>query len=184
AAPVPEAGMTRATFPWRLLGIGAPMAVWALHFVAVYALQGLACVEGIHHARAWMVALALAACALLAWSGRRAWLAWHAALDVSPIAVCSLHYEAGYAQQGLACVEGFHHARAWMVALALAAWALLAWSGRRAWRAWHAARGGAPGAADARRRFAAAVTGALCVLAAVAIGFTTLPVMLLPGCAT
>lgn len=116
--------MTRATFPWRLLGIGAPMAVWALHFVAVYALQGLACAEGIHHARAWMVALALAA------------------------------------------------------------WALLAWSGRRAWRAWHAARGGAPGAADARRRFAAAVTGALCVLAAVAIGFTTLPVMLLPGCAT
>lgn len=67
--------------PLRLTGIAAPMAVWALHFVAVYSLQGLACGEGWMRQRlagmetvSWVLialtALALAAIARLGW---RAW---------------------------------------------------------------------------------------------------------------
>ncbi|MEN1940124.1 hypothetical protein WCE41_00410 [Luteimonas sp. MJ246] len=124
--------MSGALSPYRLTGIGAPMAVWALHLVAVYSLQGVACAEGLDGPR---------------FAGLEA-LAW------------------------------------WLVALTAVAMAMLAWLGLRAWRGWHAARAEAsmPRLA-ARRRFAAAVAGALSVMAAVAICFTTIPVLLLPGCA-
>ena len=124
--------MSDALSPWRLTGIAAPMAVWALHLVAVYSLQGVACAEGLDRLR-------LAGLEALAW---------------------------------------------WLLALTAVALAALAWLGVRAWRGWHAARAdaAAPGIA-ARRRFAAAVAGALSVMAAVAVCFTTIPVLLLPGCA-
>ncbi|GGK13601.1 hypothetical protein [Luteimonas terricola] len=126
--------MSSALSPYRLTGIGAPMAVWALHLVAVYSLQGVACAEGWDRLR-------FAGVESLAW---------------------------------------------WLVALTAAALAALAWFGLRAWRGWHIARFGqsdAPPALASRRRFAAAVTGALSVMAAVAVCFTTIPVLLLPGCA-
>ena len=118
--------------PYRLLGIGAPMAVWAAHLVVIYSLQGLACAEGVNRGR-------------------------HAGLE--PLTW-------------------------WALALAVAAFAILAWLGLRALRGWRAAHAdrSAPALA-ARRRFGAAVTGALCVLSAVAVLFTTIPVLLLPGCA-
>lgn len=119
--------------PWRLTGMGAPMTVWAVHLVAVYSLQAVACTEGLDRLR-------LAGSEALAW---------------------------------------------WLVALTVVALAVLAWLGLRAWRGWHAARLDAdmPPRIASRRRFAAAVTGALCVLSATAIVYTTLPVLLLPGCA-
>lgn len=119
--------------PYRLTGIGAPMAVWALHLVAAYSLQGLACAE------AWD-RLRLAGLEALAW---------------------------------------------WLLALTAVALAALAWLGLRAWRGWHAARfePALPPRLASRRRFAAAVTGALSAMAAVAVCFTTIPVLLLPGCA-
>lgn len=125
--------MTGPLSPYRLTGIGAPMAVWAVHLVSVYSLQGVACAEGLDRAR-------FAGIELPSW---------------------------------------------WMLGLTAVALALLAWFARRAWRGWHAARadGLASPRVAARRRFAAGVSGALCVLAAVAVVFTTLPVLLLPGCA-
>ncbi|MGY0650790.1 hypothetical protein ACW7GZ_02800 [Luteimonas sp. A537] len=124
--------MNDAISPYRLTGIGLPMAVWALHLVVVYSLQGVACAEGLDQIR---------------FAGFEA-LAW------------------------------------WLGALTVVALAMLAWLGLRAWRDWHAARAdsSAPEIA-ARRRFAAAVTGALSIMAAVAVCFTTIPVLLLPGCA-
>ncbi|HEY4529831.1 MAG TPA: hypothetical protein VIG97_05825 [Luteimonas sp.] len=118
--------------PYRLVGIGAPMAVWAVHLVVIYSLQGLACAEGSGPARL---------------AGLEA-LTWYA------------------------------------LAIGVGAYGLLAWLALRALRGWRAARAdrSAPALA-ARQRFGAAVTGALCVLSAVAILFTTIPVLLLPGCA-
>lgn len=67
--------MAGATAPWRLLGIAAPMAVWALHFVAAYGLQGLACARGWDRqaASATLLALAVPALVAVAWLGLRAW---------------------------------------------------------------------------------------------------------------
>ncbi len=31
--------------PWRLTGMATPLVLWAVHFVAVYSMQGLACAE-------------------------------------------------------------------------------------------------------------------------------------------
>jgi len=125
--------MSDALSPWRLTGIAAPMAVWALHLVAVYSLQGVACAEGWDRIR---------------FAGLEA-LTW------------------------------------WLLALTLAALMALAWLGLRAWRGWQAACSGTehPPRQTARRRFSAAVTGALSAMAAVAVCFTTIPVLLLPGCA-
>lgn len=118
--------------PYRLTGIATPMAVWALHLVVVYSLQGVTCAESLGRAR-------VAGMEPLAW---------------------------------------------WVVALTVAAFAVLAWLGRRAWQAWMAANTDRSEPVHAaRRRFSAAITGALCVLSAVAILFTTIPTMLLPGCA-
>lgn len=66
--------------PWRLTGMGAPMAVWAVHLVAVYSLQAVACTEGLDRLRLagsealawWLVALTVVALAVLAWLGLRA----------------------------------------------------------------------------------------------------------------
>lgn len=118
--------------PYRLIGIAAPMAVWAVHLVVIYSLQGVTCAEGLGRTE-------YAGLAPLTW---------------------------------------------WALALAAAAFALLAWLGLRALRGWRAAEADRSAPAQAaRRRFAAAVTGALCVLSAVAVLFTTIPVLLLPGCA-
>ncbi|MCD9033247.1 hypothetical protein LDO32_16095 [Luteimonas sp. Y-2-2-4F] len=81
----------RALSPHRLTGIAAPLAVWALHFVAVYSLQGLACGEGWLRGRVagagadaelatWLlVALTALALAAISWLGLRGLRAWHAA---------------------------------------------------------------------------------------------------------
>src|SRR5690606_38175493 len=52
----------------------APMAVWALHFVVLYSLQGLTCGEGWSQrgASLAMVALTAPALAAIAWLGLRA----------------------------------------------------------------------------------------------------------------
>lgn len=60
--------------PWTLVGIAAPMGVWALHFVAVYSVQGLTCAEGWNPRTGFwaMLALTLPALAAIAWLGLRA----------------------------------------------------------------------------------------------------------------
>lgn len=75
--------------PHRLTGIAAPMAVWALHFVVVYAMQGLACAQ--HWQRAplagreavfwWLLLATLVALGVIAALGLRAWRALRAADD-------------------------------------------------------------------------------------------------------
>lgn len=45
--------MTRSIGPFRLVGMAAPMSIWALHFVLVYSLAGLGCEEGWHLRRTW-----------------------------------------------------------------------------------------------------------------------------------
>lgn len=118
--------------PYRLTGMAAPMAVWAVHLVAVYSLQGVACVEGLDRIR---------------FAGAEA-LAW------------------------------------WLCGLTAIALVAIAWMGLRAWRGWRTARPGSDvPARAARRRFASAVTAALSVMSIVAVCFTTIPILLLPGCA-
>jgi amino acid permease len=66
--------MTTASRPRRFSWIAAPMLWWALHFVAVYSLQGLVC------ARGWSEPAGLAGIALLtllAWAAV-AWTGLHA----------------------------------------------------------------------------------------------------------
>lgn len=118
--------------PYRLTGIAAPMAVWALHLVVVYSLQGVTCAEGLDRVR---------------FAGGEA-LTW------------------------------------WLAGLTVVALVALAWLGLRARRGWRDAEPGSDvPARAARRRFAAATTGALSAMAIVAVCFTTIPVLLLPGCA-
>lgn len=71
--------MTRLA-PSRLVGMAAPPTVWAVHFVFVYSLTGLAC-AGAWSAREWLgvrlliwmlLLWTLVALALTAWLGRRA----------------------------------------------------------------------------------------------------------------
>lgn len=69
--------------PWRLVGMVAPMALWALHFVLVYSLAGLACAEGWPEHRilgvrmlSWALLGSTALTfALIGWLGQRAWRA-------------------------------------------------------------------------------------------------------------
>lgn len=118
--------------PFRLTGIAAPLAVWALHFVVVYSLQGVACGEHVLRQRVAGAELA-------------SWL---------------------------------------LIALTLLAYAGIAALGVGAWRAWHPLhRLPQPDDTARRRRFAAAVTGLSAVLAAIAVTFTALPVLMLPPCA-
>lgn len=122
--------MTRRLGPWRLTGVAAPMAVWALHLVVVYGLVGLACAEG------WP-ARRIAGLPLLTWV---------------------------------------------MLAVTAAALALIAWLGRRAWRALPTASDAAPAAAPARRRFTSRATAVLAVVAFIAVAFTAAPMFSLPPC--
>lgn len=71
--------MTRLA-PARLVGMAAPFGVWALHFVLVYSLAGLACAEA-WAAREWlgvrvfvwaMLLWTAVALAVIGWLGRRA----------------------------------------------------------------------------------------------------------------
>lgn len=69
--------------PTRLTGLAAPMALWALHFVAAYSLVGLGCEEGWDQQRTlglsalvWsLLAITVAALALIALLGLRGWQA-------------------------------------------------------------------------------------------------------------
>ncbi len=115
--------------PYRLTGMALPMAVWALHFVAVYSVQGVACAGG------------------------------------------------GAVRR----VAGLESTSWWLLLLtllALLAIGVLGWRAARAWRM-HAG----PQVPTSRDRFAAAATALLALLAAVAVAFTAVPILLLPPCA-
>lgn len=110
----------------------------------------------------------------------------------APMTVWALHFVVVCSLQGVTCAEGLDRVRFagaealtwWLSGLAVAALAALCWLGLRAWRGWRDAQPGSDVPAHAaRRRFAAATTGALSVMAIVAVCFTTIPVLLLPGCA-
>ncbi|TDK23348.1 hypothetical protein E2F46_10505 [Luteimonas aestuarii] len=63
--------MTGTSRPRRFSWIAAPMVWWALHFVAVYSLQGLVCARGWSQPAgiAGITGLTLVAWAVVAWSG-------------------------------------------------------------------------------------------------------------------
>lgn len=73
--------------PHRLAGMVAPMVVWAVHFVVVYSVQGLACAHGWQrttfagHAAVtwWLLLLTAASLAGAAAFGVRGWRAWREA---------------------------------------------------------------------------------------------------------
>lgn len=115
-----------------LTGLALPMLVWAIHFVLVYIVAGLACARG--------------------WS--------------------------------TATVAGFTPASWGLLLSGLVAVVSLALIARRAWR--DTPRPSLQGAVDApplpRRAFVARIVVALCLLSAIAIVFTTLPMLLLPTC--
>lgn len=89
-----------------------------------------------------------------------------------------LHFAAAYSLQGLGCARGWGDGptRAAMAAATALALAAVAWIGMRAWRRVRASGGRADGT------FAARVVAILSLLAAVAIGFTALPMFLLLPC--
>ena len=83
----------QALSPHRLSGMVAPWVVWALHFVTVYSVQGVACAEdvlrrevaGVEAATWLLVAIGIAAVVATAWLGVRGLQAWkHARRDVQP----------------------------------------------------------------------------------------------------
>lgn len=73
--------------PQHLTGMAAPMTVWALHLLALYSLQGLACAEGWQRTRVagleaitwWLLLLTVLALTAIVWLGLRAWRAWRSA---------------------------------------------------------------------------------------------------------
>lgn len=117
--------------PQHLTGMAAPMAVWALHLLAVYSLQGLACAEG--------------------WQRTR--------------------------------VAGLEAVTWWLLLLTVLALAAIAWLGARARHAWRVEKTAPEDDVPARRRrFTAAATAILAVIAAIAVTFTAMPVPLLATC--
>lgn len=93
------------------------------------------------------------------------------------MAAWGLHFAAVYSLQGLGCTRGWSDV-ATRVAMGVAtvlALAAVGWIGLRAWR-----RLREPGRADGA--FAARLVAILSLLAAVAIGFTALPMFLLLPC--
>ena len=83
----------QALSPHRLTGIAAPWAVWAVHFVTVYSLQGVVCAEevlrrdvaGVEIAAWILAAIGIVAVAATVWLGVRGLRAWrHARRDVQP----------------------------------------------------------------------------------------------------
>ena len=113
----------------------------------------------------------------------------------APMTVWTLHFVAIYSLVGLACERGWTlHVVAglnmlvWQLAVLCAiTLAVLAWLALRAARASKLdAAATSPVGQDGvvkRRRFVARVTLALCLLAAVAVLFTTIPAFLVPTCA-
>jgi hypothetical protein len=112
----------------------------------------------------------------------------------------ALHFVLVYALQGLACVEGWQHLRLaglagvtwWLLGLTLVILAAQVALGLRALRAWRSARRELarrkPGQVEGKppathRRFTAAATAALALLAVMATCFTAIPILLLPICA-
>jgi hypothetical protein len=73
--------------PHRLSGMVAPMVVWAVHFVVVYSVQGLACAHGWQRATFagqaavtwWLLLVTAVMLAAAAAFGIRGWRAWRAA---------------------------------------------------------------------------------------------------------
>lgn len=67
--------MATPSRPRRLSWIALPLLPWALHFVAIYSLQGLVCARGWSQPAGMggMVVLTLMAFAAIAWIGVRAW---------------------------------------------------------------------------------------------------------------
>ena len=74
--------------PDRLTGIALPMAIWALHFVVVYSVQGAVCARGGASAAStdgltstswWLLGLTMLALLVIAALGVRAWRAWRMA---------------------------------------------------------------------------------------------------------
>lgn len=115
-----------------LTGLALPMLVWALHFLAVYVLAGLACARG--------------------WSTQS--------------------------------VAGLTPTAWWLLVCGLVAVTVLAFLARGAWLSTPppSLHGGADGMPMPRRHFIARACLALCVLAAIAVVLTTVPVLLLPTC--
>lgn len=72
--------MATTSRPRRFSWIALPLVPWAVHFVAIYSLQGLVCARGWSQAagQAGMVALTLLAFVAIAWIGLHAWRALHA----------------------------------------------------------------------------------------------------------
>ena len=110
--------------PERLIGVCAPLILWALHLVIVYSVQGLAC------------------------SGQMDGAWWQRRLPV----------------------------QAALIVLTLLMLAIVAWQGWRAQRLrWHCVR-------PSRAGFLASATLLTSVLAAIAIVFTTAPILMLTPC--
>jgi hypothetical protein len=61
---------------YRLTGMALPMVVWAVHFVFVYSVSGLACERGWTHGSWLMLAASALAAVLLVALGWNAWRQW------------------------------------------------------------------------------------------------------------
>lgn len=107
-----------------------------------------------------------------------------------PMVVWALHFLLIYVLMGLVCARDWSTRSiaglpmpAWLL-LGLAVGALLALAllALRAWRSLRDARIRVQDASAERARFIAGAMLALCLLAAIAVAWTTLPALLLPAC--
>lgn len=108
-----------------------------------------------------------------------------------PLALWAVHFVVAYAAQGTACARGLWRMRVaglegvtWGLLLATAAaLAAVAWLATRAHRVRVAAlRDPAEDALTRRTRFLSTLALLVAAIAAIAIVFTTLPILLLPTC--
>lgn len=69
--------MTKTMRPRRFTWLALPLLPWAIHFVAIYSLQGLVCARGWSQPAgvAGMVGLTIIALVAIAWIGTHAWRA-------------------------------------------------------------------------------------------------------------
>ncbi len=109
-----------------------------------------------------------------------------------PMIVWAVHFAVIYSLVGLACERGWTLHRmaglnmlVWqLVVVGVVALALLTWLAMRAIRAARRSDEAIDGQpVNRRHRFVSRVSLALCLLAAVAVLFTTIPAFLLPSCA-
>ena len=125
---------------------------------------------------------------------------WRLTGMATPLAIWAAHFLAVYIMQGLACGEGWQRERVaglemvswWLLLATLVAFVLIAWMGAWALRCRRLAAFEVRAAADAdhsaalaarRRRFMAALTALVSLVAFIAVAYTTVPVLLLPPCA-